>query len=99
MIGNARGKVTDFRMARLGDQSMTRVTYTVAPGTDVYMPPEAVQDHPVYTEKLDCFSFGVIIIQVLTQLFPNPGERRRNLHLNHPDLNSQNLIVEVRIPK
>ena len=63
------------------------------------MPPEAVQDHPVYTEKLDGFSFGVIVIQVLTQLFPNPGERRRKLHLNHPDLNSQNLIVEVHIPE
>ena len=100
MIGDAvRAKVTDFGMARLGDQSMTKVTYTLAPGTDVYMPPEAVQDHPVYTEKLDCFSFGVLIIQVLTQLFPNPGERRRKLQLNHPDLNYQNLIVEVRIPE
>ena len=99
MIGNVRAKVSDFGMAKLADQSMTKLTYTVAPGTDGYMPPEAVQDKPVYTEKLDCFSFGVIIIQVLTQLFPNPGGRRRTLHINHPGLNSENLIVEVRIPE
>ena len=95
MIGNVRAKVTDFGMARFGDQSMTKVSYTVAPGTDVYMPPEAMQDKPEYTEKIDCFSFGVLIIQLLTQLFPNPGERRRALYLNHPKLKSQ--VVEVRI--
>ena len=94
MIGNVRAKVSDFGMAKLGNHSATKFTYTVAPGTDVYMPPEAVQDKPVYTEKLDCFSFGVIIIQVLTNLFPNPGERRRIVHVNHPDLNRENLIVE-----
>ena len=89
--------MTDFGMARCGDQSMTKVSYTVAPGTDVYMPPEAMQDKPEYTEKIDCFSFGVIIIQLLTQLFPNPGERRRALQLDHPELTSQ--VVEVRIPE
>ena len=62
LIGNVRAKVADFGMARLGDinPQATRFTNTMCPGTDVYMPPEAVQDKPVYTEKIDCFSFGVI---------------------------------------
>ena len=78
LIGNAiKAKVTDFGMARLCDenQQTTHFSYTTCPGTNVYMPPEAVRDNPVYTEKIDCFSFGVIIIQILTQHFPKPGDR------------------------
>ena len=74
MINNVRAKVTDFGMARLNPQAR-QLTFTMCPGTDVYMPPEAVVDKPVYTEKIDCFSLGVITIQVLTQKFPEPGER------------------------
>ena len=96
LIGNVRAKVTDFGMARLGDQNprATQLTFTMCPGTDVYMPPEAVQDKPVYTEKIDCFSFGVIIIQILTREFPEPGDRRKRIQINQPGLP---LIVEVPI--
>ena len=54
-------KVTDIGMARLASDlnpQATRLTFTMCPGTDVYMPPEAIDDKPVYTEKIDCFSFG-----------------------------------------
>ena len=46
LIGNNRAKLTDFGMARLGNLNpqATRITNTMCPGTDVYMPPEAVQD-------------------------------------------------------
>ena len=60
-------------MARIRDRS--RQHFTQCPGTDAYMPPEAVQDRPQYTEKIDCFAFGVIVIQILTKLFPDPGDR------------------------
>jgi serine/threonine protein kinase len=88
LIGNVRAKVTDFGMARLGDinPQVTRFTNTMCPGTDVYMPPEAVQDKPVYTEKIDCFSFGVIIVQILTRQFPKPGHRLQEVEFNHPGL-------------
>ena len=84
LIGNMRAKVTDFGMARLGDQNprATQLTFTMCPGTDVYMPPEAVQDKPVYTEKIDCFSFGVIAVQIVTRQFPKPGDRL--ITLNDP---------------
>ena len=78
LIGtDMRAKVTDFGMAKLGDFSprISRLTFTMCPGTDAYMPPEAVQDQPVYTEKIDCFSFGVLIVQMLTRQFPQPGDR------------------------
>ena len=69
LISNVRAKVTDFGMAKLGDINprASRLTFTMCPGTDVYMPPEAIQDQPVYNEKIDCFSFGVIVIQMLTR--------------------------------
>jgi hypothetical protein len=45
MIGNIRAKVTDFGMVRLGEMNprATQLTFTMCPGTDVYMPPEAVK--------------------------------------------------------
>ena len=95
--GNILAKVTDFGMAKLGDLNpqATRNTFTMCPGTDVYMPPEAVQDDPVYTEKIDCFSFGVIIIQTSTRQFPKPGNRRQRVEINHPGLPQG--TVEVRL--
>ena len=97
LIDNVRAKVTDFGMARLGDinPQATRFTNTRCPGTNVYMPPEAVQENPVYTEKIDCFSFGVIIIQILTRQFPNPGDRLERVKLNHPGLRKGSVLVEV----
>ena len=95
--GNVLAKVTDFGMAKLGDMNpkVTRYTFTMCPGTDVYMPPEAVQDEPVYTEKIDCFSFGVIMVQISTRQFPKPGNRRQKIEVNHPGLPQG--ILEVRI--
>ena len=95
--GNVLAKVTDFGMARLGDinPQATRFTNTMCPGTDVYMPPEAVQDKPMYTEKIDCFSFGVIIVQIFTRQFPKPGDRLQEVELNHPGLPRGKLLVQI----
>ena len=100
LIGNVKAKVTDFGMARLGDGNprATQLTFTMCPGTDVYMPPEAVQDEPVYSEKIDCFSFGVITLQILTREFPKPGDRRKRIEINHPGLPS-GTMAEVFIPE
>ena len=35
---------------------------------------------PIYTAKLDIFSFGVIVIQMLTRQFPNPTDRFRFIY-------------------
>ena len=79
IVAGSRAKVTDFGMSKLVDASscITRRTLTQCPGTEVYMPPEALREPPVYTKKLDCFSFGVLVVQTLTRLYPNPGLRTR----------------------
>ena len=80
LTSNLQAKLSDFGMARLTTTNL-RAVFTQCPGANVYMPPEAVQDHPVYTEKLDCFSFGVIVVQTVTKLFPQPAcERYLTVH-------------------
>ena len=77
LVGDVRAKLTDFGMAKLMDHMnglTASCSLTKNPGSDAYMPPEAVQSPAVYTEKLDCFSFGVVIVQILTRRQPNPGD-------------------------
>ena len=47
---------------------------TECPGNSVYMPPEALIKPPSYSSKLDCFSLGVLAIQIVTRKFPDPGD-------------------------
>ena len=72
MGSGAKAKVTDFGMSRLMDINPRMTPLTQCPGMPFYMPPEALTDSPVYSDKLDCFSHGVLVIQVLTRKFPTP---------------------------
>ena len=75
LVAGSRAKVTDFGMAKVFDANHRITPVTLCPGTMVYMAPEALRERPTYTEKLDCFSCGVLAIQIMTQEFPNPGDR------------------------
>ena len=67
--------MTDFGMSKLAGAAPSMTPLTMCPGTLAYMPPEALREPPRYTKKLDCFSEGVIMIQVCTRLWPEPGPR------------------------
>ena len=69
-----QAKVTDFGMSKIAasDPSMTRSKVTQCPGTLVYMPPEALRPQPRYSDKIDTFSIGVLLLQIATQNFPKP---------------------------
>ena len=75
IIAGRRAKVTDFGMSKLAGAAPSRTPLTMCPGTLAYMPPEALREPPRYTKHLDCFSEGVIMIQVYTRLWPEPGPR------------------------
>ena len=81
-------------MARLGgiNNQANRLTFTMCPGAQVYMPPEAIKEKPVYTEKVDCFSFGVIIVQILSRKFPAPEDRFKPIEDSQM---GQNIVVIV----
>ena len=76
-----RAKVSDFGMSKVIDTTKSRHTtpLTMVPGTVVYMPQEAMGEDPIYTEKLDCFSFGVLAVQIITGLFPDPLPRTKRV--------------------
>ena len=94
LIGDVKAKVSDFGMAQFNPHR-THLSFTACPGTDVYMPPEAVKEDPVYTERIDCFSFGVIIIQILTRQFPKPANRQKEVQMDCPGLPRGTLMVCV----
>ena len=95
LIGSRRAKVTDFGMAKLLG-SDPRLTPTYCPGTNAYMSPEALADPPAYTSKLDVFSCGVLLVQLITRKWPNPGPRTYTVQVsNDPRFPSGRVFVEV----
>ena len=94
LIGSSRAKVTDFGMARLLGAG-PRLTQTYCPGTNGYMSPEALADPPNYTSKLDVFSCGVLLVQLVTRIWPNPGPRMYTAQLSDPRFPSQQVLVVV----
>ena len=68
-----RAKVTDFGMSTLTELNTRMSGLTKCPGNPAYMSPEALLDPPVYTEKLDCFQIGVLMLQIMSRKYPVPG--------------------------
>ena len=64
-------KISDLGVSRLAD-TFKKHHLTTAPGNAMVMPPEALEDNPVYDHKLDVFSYGCLILHVLTGQFPQP---------------------------
>ena len=97
LIGKVRAKVTDFGMARLSDLNPPSTNFTLAkyPGTGAYMPPEFVRAYPTYSGKFDCFSFGVVTLQILTRRFPKPGDRHKTIGISDPRFPSGTIRVVV----
>eukprot|EP00731_Ephydatia_muelleri_P005154 Em0002g1330a len=72
-----RAKIADLGVSKILDiQQMQRAAHicTLAPGTQAYMPPEALSPTPQYGIKLDVFSFGVLSLYIANQQFPSVHE-------------------------
>ena len=93
MIAGRRAKVTDFGMSKLVNSTPSMTPQTSCPGTPAYMPPEALREPPRYTKKLDCFSEGVLMIQVCTRIWPDPGPRTQVVK----DLRSPTGTIEMPV--
>ena len=94
LIGN-RAKVTDFGMSKLSSINPRMTPMTTCPGTLAYMPPEALKEPPVYSTKLDCFSFGVVSVQMLTRQFPDPDVRFRTIDITDPRIPSGSVYAPI----
>ena len=64
-------KLTDFGMSRAINTSAISRKSSIK-GTPAFMAPEALQTPPWYNEKLDVFSFGNIILSILSHKWPEP---------------------------
>ena len=96
LIGDgARAKVTYFGMSKLTTLHSRMTPLTACPGTPAYMSPEAMLDPPVYTEKLDCFQAGVLMVQTITRKFPDPGPSMNRVR----DDRSRTGWVNVPVPE
>ena len=100
LIAGSRAKVTDFGMSTLTDATASHLaSMTQCPGTPAYMSPEALDEPPVYSEKLDCFSFGVLTIQVITREFPKPKDRFQTMEVVNPSHPSRRFQARVLVPE
>ena len=98
LIAGSRAKVTDFGMVKLYDvnHSTANLTpLTLCPGTMAYMAPEALGEPPICTDKLDSFSLGVLSVQIMTQQFPDPGNRFNIIEINDPRAPAGRVQVEI----
>ena len=61
-------KITNVGVAKVIQTTNT----TKAPGSTDFMSPESLADRPVYGVPLDVFSYGGVILYMVTQLWPQP---------------------------
>ena len=62
-------KIGDLGQSRLKANNAEYFT-SAQPGAIPFMPPEAMQEHSRYNEKLDVFSLGVLMLEIATQQPP-----------------------------
>ena len=65
-------KISDLGVAKMLDLNPSQMTQT--PGTQCYMPPEALVPRPRYSTKVDVFSFGVMMVHLFSGQWPFPTE-------------------------
>ena len=66
-------KIADLGLAKvIGPQDASQVLHTQTPGTQVFMPPEALLTNPKYDTSLDIFSLGCVCIHLVSLELPIP---------------------------
>ena len=68
-------KISDLGVAKILNLNPARMTrMTKCPGTPSYMPPEALVERPIYSTKMDIFSYGNLMTHVFSGRWPIPAE-------------------------
>jgi len=78
LTSNMSAKVADLGVAKIVNINPLRLSSTQCPGTMVYMPPEALTEHPRYGTEIDIYSYGVLGFHTFTAKWPLPPSTRRN---------------------
>ena len=73
VTAGSRAKVSDFGMRRLADAIPSCNLLAHNSAKPAYWPPEALCTPSLYSKETDCYSIGVLAIQIMTRQLPNPG--------------------------
>ena len=74
LTSDIKAKISDLGVAKILNLNPARmVQMTTCPGTPSYMPPEALVTKPIYTTKVDVFSYGNLLTHVFSGVWPIPA--------------------------
>jgi len=79
LTSSNEAKLGDLGVAKVMQSFIANQKLTKSPGNISHMPPEALMDNPKYTNKLDVFSFGCVVIYSVVKEVPMPTEGFRLL--------------------
>ena len=99
LTSSMTAKITDLGMARIIDPRVIQrqcQQLTAVPGAQGAMAPEACTVNAVYNYKLDVFSYGVLVLQVHTQVFPSPDEALYRIDSSQPSGRATLTAIERR---
>ena len=75
LTSNMTAKISDLGVARIFKLTPLQVSrMTQNPGTAAYMPPEVMIADPKYDTSIDIFSYGILMMHVLSGRWPEPQE-------------------------
>ena len=82
LTGELVAKIGDLGVAKVvrADNKQTKSRLTAVPGTQHFMPPEALDEsNPVYSTPIDVFSYACIILHLFSEEWPAPsGLKKRD---------------------
>ena len=70
LTSSMKAKVADLGMAKIMTIGMSKLTRQ-CPGNVVYMPPEALKEHPSYGIEIDVYFYGVLGFHTFSGKWPN----------------------------
>ena len=73
LTANMTAKISDLGVAKILNLTPLQVSrMTQTPGTPAYMPPEVMVANPKYDTSVDEFSYGILMIHMLSGRWPEP---------------------------
>ena len=70
---NMTAKISDLGVAKILNLTPLQVSHmTETPGTPAYMPPEVMVANPKYDTSIDEFSYGILMIHMISGRWPEP---------------------------
>lgn len=77
---NFNALIADFGLSKIYDPSKS-TDQTISCGTSVYMAPELITGEIKYDEKVDVYSFSILMYEIITDLIPYPKFQKGKMTL------------------